>query len=198
MLQSIPDPFDSYGSHETENNRLFSVLQPLSLSLIPEHSASSISLHSDQTSKMHTPHPTWVPAAAPEDHEDDSEERVRVGKYKDRSGDGDRGEEEEGEQGDVANSSSSTEGSALGAWRSMLMPSTSRLPEPDHSKLPEPGSKGKAEFEGTSTQARAISEEQGREQSPESDTSYTDSSGIKAQSPSGTIRGRPPSSQFAI
>jgi hypothetical protein len=55
MLQSIPDPFDSYGSHNTED-RLFSVLQPLSL--LSENSPSSTSLNSQTTSHIH---PAWVP-----------------------------------------------------------------------------------------------------------------------------------------
>jgi hypothetical protein len=59
MLQSIPDPFDSYGSHDTED-RLFSVLQPLSL--LSENSSSTTSLHSQATSHIH---PAWMPTEAP-------------------------------------------------------------------------------------------------------------------------------------
>jgi hypothetical protein len=120
MLQSIPDPFDSYGSHETED-RLFSVLQPLTL--ISEHSASSISLHSDHTSRLHQL--TWVPSAAPEDHEDaDAEE--------------------------AGNTSSSTDGSAPGIW--MSSPRSSSGPETlarffaedniSRCESPEPNEKG--------------------------------------------------------
>lgn len=50
MLQAIPDPFDSYGSHSSEN-RIFSVLQPLAL--LHEDSPSTTSLTSNATSRIY-------------------------------------------------------------------------------------------------------------------------------------------------
>jgi len=49
MLQTIPDPFDSYGSHDSEN-RIFSVLQPLAL--LHENSPSATSLTPNATSRV--------------------------------------------------------------------------------------------------------------------------------------------------
>jgi len=164
MLQSIPDPFDSYGSHETED-RLFSVLQPLSLISDSVRSASTRSLHSDHTSRLH--HPTWVPSAAPEDHEEPDAEDEGEG-----SGDGE----------DVGHSSSSTDESTTsshGFWT--MHPTTTAFAR---QRAPQ----------GEPREAASVQ----RPGAQDDDTLDADSFGGKPQSPSGTIRGRPPSSHIAL
>lgn len=54
MLQSIPDPFETYGT--PMEDRLFSVLQPLSL--LSEDSPST-SIHSQSTPLSQSP---WIPS----------------------------------------------------------------------------------------------------------------------------------------